>query len=493
MFTLVVSVFILALIYLFVYQSRKSNNIPPVPVKPYPILGHLTMLKKNGPRKMINKWKDETGNIYSIYMGNKLVVVLSGYDLLKEALVKQAGSFSDRPVPITAHKFPDKIEGIIFANGETWKEQRSVSMSILRDLGMGKNCLAEKISDEVDQYLNALGEFNGEPANVRMLTSNCMSNVICSIIIGKRFEFDDPEFVHLLEGLHEDMILSANTGILNFFPFLRYLPGDLFHWKKLTNNYITVRTYLAELFVKPAVENPDTVEHENFVTKYVKERKLRIEQGKSTTMNEVNLIRNIQNLFVAGTETTSSTILWFIVYMLQNPDVLTKIHEEIVDVVGNERVPSMYDKSKLNYLNATIMETQRKSSIAPFSISHLCNKTTILEGYTIPKGTIIMPNLDSVLSDQKVWGDPHNFRPERFLDNEGSLKSFKEFVPFSLGKRVCMGESLAKMELFLFISAICQHYDIRPAEEGKPPSSNSVYGITAPPQPFKARFIVRNR
>lgn len=68
-----------------------------------------------------------------------------------------------------------------------------------------------------------------------------------------------------------------------------------------------------------------------------------------------------------------------------------------------------------------------------WSLNHKCTADTKVRGYTIPAGAVIMPNLDSVLHDEKIWGDPQNFRPERFLDNKGNLLQREEFVPFSLG------------------------------------------------------------
>ncbi|XP_005102585.2 cytochrome P450 2U1 [Aplysia californica] len=213
--------------------------------------------------------------------------------------------------------------------------------------------------------------------------------------------------------------------------------------------------------------------------------------GTATTMDDGNLIRLIINLFAAGTETSSTTIVWFVLFMLHHPDVLAKIYKEIEDVVGRERAPSIRDRTKLNYLNACIMETQRLGSIVPFSLQHSCIKTTTVGGYTIPQGTVIMPILDFVLRFDKSWGDPHNFRPERFLDDSGNLKVFNEFVPFSLGRRVCLGKSMAKMELFLFLAGICQRFDIQPAVKGQLPPLKGVFGLAVTPEAYEVRFVER--
>ncbi|XP_005100937.1 cytochrome P450 2C15 [Aplysia californica] len=488
---LVFVVLLLTLVYFFMPRSNQPVNIPPIPQRPFPFLGHFPMIAKN-PRGKMEEWTAKSGNIFSIYIGNQLTVVLSGYDVMKEALVKQPDIFSDRPKLFIPSLTENGYKGILPASGETWKEQRTVTLSILRSFGMGKNSLAEKIGEEVEAYVDALKDLKSEPSNVRTLTNNCVSNVICNIIFGKRFDLGDPYFVHLLEILNEQVVLVGETAILNVYPWLRFLPGDLFKAKKLLENFNEVLSFVNDRYVVPMSKNIDENNTDSsLIAAYVQEMRKRQSSGKPTTMDDGNLTRVILNLFLAGTETTSTTIVWFYLFMIHHPDILTKVYEEIEDVVGRERAPSMLDKPKLNYLNACIMETQRLASIVPFSLQHVCTKTTTVQGYTIPEGTTVIPNLDRVLWDEKTWGDPRNYRPERFLDGDRNLKNYEEFVPFSLGRRVCLGESLAKMELFLFLAGICQRFDIQPAVKGQLPPLKGVFGITSAPEAYKVRFVER--
>ncbi|KAK3739740.1 hypothetical protein RRG08_020170 [Elysia crispata] len=151
--------------------------------------------------------------------------------------------------------------------------------------------------------------------------------------------------------------------------------------------------------------------------------------------------------------------MWFMLYMLHYPEVQAKIFGEITDVVGLERPPDMYDRSKLNFTVATIMEIQRISS-APFNLPHQCSTDTVINGYTIPAGTSVISNINSILTTTDTWKDPEKFSPERFLDAQGILKQPEQFIPFGIGRRACPGESLAKMELFLFLSSLVQRLDL---------------------------------
>ncbi|CAG5120658.1 unnamed protein product [Candidula unifasciata] len=480
----------LAAVLLIKRWLHNPGNIPPFPARPYPIVGHLPLLKKT-PRETIAKWAEQTGDMFSLYMGTSLVVVLNSYDVLKDALVRQAEHFTERPPSFIGRISKEGDKGILSNSGPEWKEQRATTITLLRNFGMGKNTLAESIQGEISAYLKEISSFNGKPTDVRTLTNASVSNVICSIIIGKRFDYNDPFFINFMHIFNEQIRLLAGTSTLNWFHWLRFLPGDFFNAKKIQKNQQALVSYFSDRYISEYSQNLDENNVDNFIAAYLIESKKRQKSGTPTTLDGINLRRVIANLFIAGSETTSTTMLWFMVYMLRHPDVQQKIYKEIEEVVGTEKPPTMNDKSKLNYLNAAIMETQRSASIVPFSLVHMCTADTTVLGYFIPKGTVIFPNLDAVLLDKKTWGDPLNFRPERFLDAEGNLVIPEQFVPFSLGRRVCLGESLAKMELFLFLSALIQKFEFLPADPNNLPTCKSVFGVTSAPLPFQIRFVER--
>ncbi|GFR88959.1 cytochrome P450 2U1 [Elysia marginata] len=198
------------------------------------------------------------------------------------------------------------------------------------------------------------------------------------------------------------------------------------------------------------------------------------------------------DLFTAGTETASSTIIWCILLILHFPDVQTKIHEELDREVGLCRRPTMQDQSSLPYLRAVIKETQRLVSIVPFSLLHQTNEKITIGDYDIPKGTRVIPHLDSVLHDPHIWGpDVDVFRPERFLDNEGKVVHPEQFIPFSLGPRVCFGENMAKTELFLFLSSMFQRFRFECPDPENPPSLTPVIGLTAAFSSYKVVCLER--
>ena len=156
---------------------------------------------------------------------------------------------------------------------------------------------------------------------------------------------------------------------------------------------------------------------------------------------------------------------WALLYISIHPDVQTKCQNEIDTVLGS-RWPTKSDMEKLPYVMATIMEIQRCSCVAPGSLIHVATQDVKVDQYVIPKNAELISNLRLFLRDPKSFPEPEKFNPERFLDN-GKIKKIEQFVPFGVGKRICMGESLAKHEIFIFFTMILQGLVITPAK-GKP-------------------------
>uniref|UniRef100_A0A914BXD8 Cytochrome P450 n=1 Tax=Acrobeloides nanus TaxID=290746 RepID=A0A914BXD8_9BILA len=166
------------------------------------------------------------------------------------------------------------------------------------------------------------------------------------------------------------------------------------------------------------------------------------------------------------------------------------MHEELDRVIGSDRLVNMDDKAALHYTNAVINEIQRLANIAPQTPIHETSKDVTIHGHLIPKGTSIIPQLALVLMDEEIFPRPEEFRPERYLNSKGELTKCDALIPFSIGKRICAGESLARMELFLFIANVFNQYKIL-APPGKMPSLKPSLGGIPMPKPYKVKLVSR--
>ncbi|XP_059175485.1 cytochrome P450 2J4-like [Physella acuta] len=488
---LVALVVVIATLY---WLLKKPKHLPPSPGLALPIVGHLYLLERD-PRQQFKKWSQKLGDVFSLKLGQETIVVLNSFEVIKEAFVKHGDSISDRPTTsFLARNVQHMTKGVVRSSGAYWKEQRSVSLSILRGFGMGKNILAEKITEEVAAFVKELAKGDGrafKAMQFRSLINVSISNVICSIIFGKRFEFDDPKIQHLTSMLNDIAHLTSGVSKLNFLPCFKYLPKYKLNADKLISETIELREFATKM-VNEIRKNYDPNNLDNYILAYVNEMEKKQNSEEPTNLSDISLIRNIENLFLAGTETTSTTILWSLYFVLKNPEIQTKLYQEIKEKIGTDRQPNISDKARLKYLNAFIMETQRVGSLVPFALNHVCSQDTVLNGFTIPKGAQVIPNVEAVLKDEKIWGDPENFRPERFIDEQGSLLTREELIPFSIGRRICLGESLAKMELFLFLSSMFQKFEFLPADPNFKPSEKDVFGGVVSPVPFAVKCVERS-
>ncbi|KAH9372497.1 hypothetical protein HPB48_000098 [Haemaphysalis longicornis] len=183
------------------------------------------------------------------------------------------------------------------------------------------------------------------------------------------------------------------------------------------------------------------------------------------------LVGNVINLFVAGSHTVAVAIHWHMLHLANNADTWqARLQCEIDDVVGRERQPTWEDRNKMPFTMACIWEMHRWKPSSLTGVPRGTSEDTVVGEYFIPKGTTIFPNIWAVHHDPKLWKEPHKFDPSRFLNDDGTLVHPKPeyLMPFSIGKRMCPGEILAVVEIFLYITCLLQKYRVVP-ELGKIP------------------------
>ncbi|KAK7132740.1 hypothetical protein R3I93_019090 [Phoxinus phoxinus] len=470
----------LGLIFLVLFEIIRINSYrgrtPPGP-RPLPFVGSLPQLLRKPMELIISM--PQYGEMSTLYLGRKPVIVLNTVQVAKEALVQEA--FSGRPAMPLIDWLTNGLGIIMVTFGHSWRQQRRFALHTLRNFGLGKKSVEDRVIEESRYLISEMLKAEGKSMNPQHALQNAVSNIICSIVFGDRFDYDDKRFSHLLKILNENFILAGSPAgqFFNLVPFIKHFPGPHQKVKQNANE-------LVGFIRKQVEEHKETLDPDSprdFIDAYL----LEIEKQKSnedSTFHEENLVMSTADLFLAGTDTTSTTIRWGLISLIQNPDVQERCHEEIVRVLGYDRLPSMDDRDQLPYTYATVHEIQRYANIVPMGVIHETIYPTKLRGYDIPQGTMILTNLSAIFSNKEHWKHPDSFNPENFLDENGHFSKPECFIPFSLGPRVCLGETLARTELFLYITSLLQRIHFSWPPEPQPLDMDGIMGIVRIPQTF---------
>lgn len=242
----------------------------------------------------------------------------------------------------------------------------------------------------------------------------------------------------------------------------------------------------------PPQVNLDNIVARNLVEAYILQQKKHANSGKESYFSDKQLVQIMADIFSAGLETVTSTIEWAILFLILNPEVQEKVQREVDAVIGRDRKPKLDDLFNMPYTEATIYEVIRRSSVVAIGISHSATEDAQLGGYLIPKGSQLIPNFHGIHMNKDLWDEPEKFMPERFIVN-GKAHKPSHFIPFSVGRRTCLGDLLAKMEIFLFLSGIMQKYTLLLPEEDlkQPPGLDSQLGLSNAPLAYSIQVRIR--
>ncbi|ESO10713.1 hypothetical protein HELRODRAFT_72098 [Helobdella robusta] len=490
-------------------ECRRALKFPPC-FPSIPVVGSMPFLPKfSNLHEFFTENADRYGPVVAIHFANEYVVMLIGKEAIQDAFVQKGSDFAGRP----KFKFDEFLKktrkGIIVRQyDDDFRLYHKLTINILRKFGFGSKIMENRIHDEMNSFIKELQTLSGEPLCPKLLLFQHVLNVITGLLLGKKFEPEDVDRDAVVDLIRRSFAEFKELVVVNFFPFLRFVPKK--HNTALGGNISNPTTTVTT----NKNENTETNgENKNGVSDG--EEKIGDSKVKKEEENydREQLILTLNDLFKAGTETTVSTLEWAFIMMASYQHVQDRCYQDIEKVTGRRRMPSLSDKSHMPYVEATIYEIMRYKPVTPLAIPHCTTKDTEVLGYFIPAGTTVFGNLYSALKGAKTWGDPDVFRPERFLSEDGSSVINKEAViNFSVGKRSCTGEILARHEVFLFLTCTLQRFQIVPSsvEENsdqiptlpKPFQKSSqaennqvryeqVMDVSLKPADYKIRFIDR--
>ncbi|NXR53671.1 CP1A4 protein, partial [Hippolais icterina] len=472
---------------------------PPGP-RGYPVLGNVLELRKDA-HLALTRLSRRYGDVMEVRIGTRPVLVLSGLDTIRQALVKQGEDFMGRPDLYSFH-YVSNGQSLAFSpdSGEVWKALRKLAQSALKSFSIApsptssSSCLLEEhVSKEAEYLVSKFLQLMEEEKrfDLTQYLNVSVANVICAMCFGKRYEHEDQELLSLVNMNNEFGEVAGGGHPSDFIPVLRYLPSRTLELFKDINRRF-------DAFVQKIVQE----HYSSFDKEHIRDITDSLIwhcQEKSTgdnahgQLSDKKIIHIVNDLFGAGFDTVATALSWTIMYAALYPDVQRKIQEELDQTIGRERRPRLSDRGSLPYTEAFILEMFRHSSFVPFTIPHSTTKATVLNGYYIPKDTCVFINQWQVNHDETLWKEPSAFKPERFLTPSGELirAEGEKVLAFGLGKRRCLGETIGRWEIFLFLTTLLQqlHFSLRPGEHV---DVTPQYGLTMKYKKCEA-FQVRQR
>ncbi|XP_051807660.1 cytochrome P450 2F2-like isoform X1 [Acanthochromis polyacanthus] len=462
---------------IFHLRPRRPKNFPPGPPA-LPIVGNILHLNLQNLMEDLEKLRKSYGNVYCLFFGPTPTVVINGVKAMKEAMVTKAVEFAGRPQDRLANDVTQR-KGVLFADYDSrWREHRRFSLMTMRNFGLGKKSMEERIHNEIQCTMTTLDKNIGKTLTPQVMFHNMASNIMCQVVFGTRYEYDNEFITTIVQSVTEmTKIVSGPWAMLyNSLPFIRKLPLPF-------NKAFKAMKRSSDLVLRLLSEHKKTRvpgEPRDFLDCYLDELD---KKAEDSTFSEDKLIFTAIDLMIAGTDTTSNTLLTAFLYLMNHPHIQERCQQEIDRVLEGKDQACFDDRHQMPYVQAVIHELQRIANTVPLSI-HCTTKDTELAGYSIPKGTGILQNLSSVLNEEGQWKYPHEFNPENFLNDQGEFVKPDAFMPFSAGPRMCLGEGLARMELFLITVTLLRKFKFIWPEDAGEPDYTPVFGLTTTPKPY---------
>ena len=451
-------------ISLVVFLKKNNKKFPTGP-KSLPVIGSLLSVGFN-LKDAFNKWRQQYGPIVGFYLGSQRCVLLNDFDLISEAF--KDDRFCGRPQQLqdVFHALfqSDETEissgGVVFSQGDHWREQRRFVMKTLKEFGMGKSLLQNVISEEVSKLVEDFKQeaSRGEPVNLKNKTNLAVVNTLWQIINGEKADLKDPQMLKVFNSTSKFIEENSLCGPVMILPWLRHVPPFSRVFQSARSSPQQMRR-VTSTSISQHKETKDSETPRDFIDCYLN----KMEETTDTTSSfyrdrgEGNIQRTTMDLFGAGSETTSSILSFAVLYMIRFPQIQEKVQAEIDAVIGS-RSAMLEDRPRMPYTEAVIHEILRHACLN-YTVPHATTEDVVFHGWNIPAGTAVYANVSWIMNDPDHWQAPELFNPDRFLSPvTGQFRKNERCIPFLVGKRYCPGQQLAHHQIFLFLTGLLQHF-----------------------------------
>lgn len=496
------------------------NSLKQLPGPPRNIFGqNLGQFDPRSPFLKFQEWAQQYGPIFQVKVGFQHIISVNDPRIAKELFEKRGSKYSSRQSPYVGYEllsegrrigfapsgpmhtaFRRQIHGIlsISKKKENIKIQEMESRQVLRDfMDFSESAAADKIS----RYVDAQSIFRRYTLSVMM-----------TLAFGHRVESLEDEIVKTVWEIGEEVGRAIQPGqyLVDIFPILKKLPYFLRTWEHEANRKVKYQwEFLHDLLVRTENQMDKGMPNPGLIRALVEQRQgMSAEERDDKFLDDRSIAYQAMTLMEAGSDTTATTMMNFTLAMVLNPRVMRKGQDAVDIQVPGSRLPTFDDIPDIPYVNQIAKEVMRWRPVVVMGIPHSNTQDDELDGYYIPKDSLIFGNMWAIQHNPQYYPDPEEFSPERFDgDRKSAFESSMEADPmdrdhyiFGWGRRICPGIHLAEASVLLLITRLLWAFDIIPAknEEGNDisvsadPATAYVSSIVTHPKSFPVQFRLRS-
>ncbi|KAJ5671879.1 hypothetical protein N7507_001006 [Penicillium longicatenatum] len=483
------------LIGFYLAKRRKSISTPSLPLppgpKPLPLIGNVHQAPKSHGWRTYREWSEEYGPIVHVNMLGQPVIILSTSEVAHDILAKRGAIFSDRPQLFLATELALKGLNILMMNyTEQFKHHQRLQVSVLNATPAAAYLPFQAL--ESQQLLHDLLDNAGGAGSdkIQGTFQRTTASIIHTLLYGFRIKDPNDPVLRAVVKLNDEFseFIQIGAHIVDQCPILNNLPGFLAPWQAKAENHYTTKHNLRVENFRRGIESDSWN-----ISKYLK----KTVENENLGMPLDELAFELGTMIDAALDGTTDSLIWFVVACItQDNGFIAKACAELDAHVGRGRLPVPDDKPNLPYITAIVEEVFRWRPAGPEGVPHLNREEVTYNGYTIPKGSIVIPNVWTISREEALFGPkPDDFIPDRWLGEDGKLQAFPP-AAFGYGRRTCPGRHFARNVIWIVIAQLLWSFDIKAglSETGDSTVVDPVactYGLVMRALPFKASFSPR--
>lgn len=453
-----------ALIFLLSRSAKsKRLNLPPGPPG-WPVVGNLFQVARSGKPffEYVSDLRPKYGSIFTLKMGTRTMIIVSSAELAHQALIERGPVFATRPRENPTRNIFSSNKFTVNASlyGPVW---RSLRRNMVQNM-LSANRLKEFVGVRniaMDRLINKLkmeAEANGGVVWVLKNSRFAAFYILLSMCFGVEM---DEETIKRMDDMMKTVLITLDPRIDDYLPILSPF------FSKQRKRALEVRQQQIETIVpfiekrRSILQNPGSDKTAASFSYLDTLFDLKVEGRKSSPSN-AEIVTLCSEFLNGGTDTTGTALEWAIARLIENPEIQSKLYEEIKSTAGDRKVDEK-DVEKTVYLNAVVKELLRKHPPTYFSLTHAVTEPTKLGGYDIPTDANVELYLPGISEDPKLWSNPEKFDPDRFLSGKEDADitgvTGIKMMPFGVGRRICPGLSMATVHVNLMLARMIQEFE----------------------------------